>query len=1224
MATAFGWENSKENIQPLKGGRDPSRFTRAFGDTVQNNGEAEEDDAHDDAQAQREEEESNYEQQILEEKGEFERLIASSNNSADPLTAWEKYITWAKQAFVTGNSEVLPVLERCTRTFQDDARYKEDLRYLRIWITYADQCHDPEIIFRFLDSKQIGQDKALFYEAWAIVLENKRRYSAAEKVYQRGLNRGADPLRRLKRHFDEFSARVVQRIEAGETGVEEDTTTGTRLIDEDGENRNALGSLQMSKKGNVSAARQTSRRPRDSGRRGASTVSSSRSNGGRGDGNKGNNARTGNAGGGGGGGFAIFDESSGRGAESEAAPSAWNTLPVESVATKENVRAPSAWNSEQLPQRRTATRRGAATEYPIAADLADTFQIHEDDGIAPSSASSHCGTASSLLGRHETSAPDLRSNPLQNFGASSASAGSRTAPPPSSSSSSSSSTRRAGSSSKGEKKAKVRLPEAKAFHESLLVDADGGEMCFEEARALLDLYIYIEEVEMSMEEDSDDADMDMDFDESCDVSCDESCNDSDGDSEVIEQDKENDDLMSWPSSSSRGQPSMLSMMHHDGGNDDDGFEGGPSLSLLNTPTTPSGFLFDCDGGLLTPSTCQTSDSLLANTPVSAQFGLTAIMSNLITPAANDNSNPSNTLSNNTPSSVSGQFGRSCSTPTMTIHTKEAMAEVMGMFNDTLSFPASSVAAASTSTTTAPPKKYRSSNSYHEADDEEDDDEDDEGVDENMAPQGHNFGHRSTSSSTSTSSLSSSFPPLTSSTSSSIDPLSTRAQAASQTGEDAFFIYEEGGADDTENYENATGAKAAQQPALDDKKFHFAIYEDPTADEDHNDVASISAPGGIVSPFSQDERLRTLDAVSQKLTSDPGYYSLADSGVPAPNTDAFNSSSAEGVLQLACGAYNIQRKIGEGGYASVFLAEDLDAESDESGCVALKVHPPTNVKAFSAGDLDCAAWEYYIAKELQRRVPQEMSRKFTMASQFERYSDVTFMTMEYNDRGTLQDVINLYKKRGKNIDEPLVVFYAIELLRIVETMHNDANMVHCDIKPDNLLVLNDEVEGWEHWQPGLGGQWNRKGLQLIDFGLTVDRSLYDASTSFAGNSHSDASQCVAMRSSEEWTTQPDLFGICGVVHCLLHGEYMEIEKKQLDENEGECWMPKKAFKRYWQVGLWKSFFAQLLNAGGNDPMPDLGEMRRTLEGYLVSVPTKAKAVKILLCKQTVWMFEESNL
>jgi len=64
----------------------------------------------------------------------------------------------------------------------------------------------------------------------------------------------------------------------------------------------------------------------------------------------------------------------------------------------------------------------------------------------------------------------------------------------------------------------------------------------------------------------------------------------------------------------------------------------------------------------------------------------------------------------------------------------------------------------------------------------------------------------------------------------------------------------------------------------------------------------------------------------------------------------------------------------------------------------------------------------------------------------------------------------------------------------------------------------------------------------------------------------------MKEDRPWTYQADLFGLCGVVHCLLHGDFLEVVK---DPRTKE-YMPKQPFKRYHQADLWRPLFRDFLN------------------------------------------------
>lgn len=51
---------------------------------------------------------------------------------------------------------------------------------------------------------------------------------------------------------------------------------------------------------------------------------------------------------------------------------------------------------------------------------------------------------------------------------------------------------------------------------------------------------------------------------------------------------------------------------------------------------------------------------------------------------------------------------------------------------------------------------------------------------------------------------------------------------------------------------------------------------------------------------------------------------------------------------------------------------------------------------------------------------------------------------------MQDVINSYVVLGKAMEEVLCIYYTIEMLHMVETLHG-VGLIHGDFKPDNLLI-----------------------------------------------------------------------------------------------------------------------------------------------------------------------------
>lgn len=153
---------------------------------------------------------------------------APEGAATDPLNPWLDYIVWTRQTYLQANlkSHLLPLLEKCTRAFLGDARYQENIRYLKVWLHYADMCPDPEEIYRFIRANRIGQTHAVFFEAWAQYLELIRgKVSEAEHVLKHGMQRGAQPRYRLEQALQALQGRALKRVQKQIT-VQEDDEVG--------------------------------------------------------------------------------------------------------------------------------------------------------------------------------------------------------------------------------------------------------------------------------------------------------------------------------------------------------------------------------------------------------------------------------------------------------------------------------------------------------------------------------------------------------------------------------------------------------------------------------------------------------------------------------------------------------------------------------------------------------------------------------------------------------------------------------------------------------------------------------------------------------------------------------------------------------------------------------------------------------------------------------------
>lgn len=178
------WETSKENVAPMREGRDVKALNNALSGS-----------AADIEQAR---------QTHLSE-------IQATESGDDPLAAWVKYVKWAEQNYPSNSSKLLHAIETPCRKYGKTPKYKHDPRLTRLWVRYADMRVDKLDVYAYMKKHGIGEKCALFYEAWAATLELERKYDQAEEVYTVGTEKRAEPTERLATRMSEFHKRCVAR-----------------------------------------------------------------------------------------------------------------------------------------------------------------------------------------------------------------------------------------------------------------------------------------------------------------------------------------------------------------------------------------------------------------------------------------------------------------------------------------------------------------------------------------------------------------------------------------------------------------------------------------------------------------------------------------------------------------------------------------------------------------------------------------------------------------------------------------------------------------------------------------------------------------------------------------------------------------------------------------------------------------------------------------------------
>ena len=196
-------ENQKENIQSLPSGRSAKALAQLYTPPLTSSG------AH--APSPSQAQDANNAVRL-----QFEKEVMAMDESDDPLDIYDRYVKWTLDAYPsaqnTPQSQLCPLLERATRAFQSSPQYKNDARYLKLWLHYIRFFSDaPRETFAYLARHNIGDGLALYYEEFAAWLESAGRYTQAEEIYNLGIERDARPVERLIRKYGEFQHRFESR-----------------------------------------------------------------------------------------------------------------------------------------------------------------------------------------------------------------------------------------------------------------------------------------------------------------------------------------------------------------------------------------------------------------------------------------------------------------------------------------------------------------------------------------------------------------------------------------------------------------------------------------------------------------------------------------------------------------------------------------------------------------------------------------------------------------------------------------------------------------------------------------------------------------------------------------------------------------------------------------------------------------------------------------------------
>ncbi|XP_069811284.1 mitotic checkpoint serine/threonine-protein kinase BUB1 [Dendropsophus ebraccatus] len=258
-------------------------------------------------------------------------------------------------------------------------------------------------------------------------------------------------------------------------------------------------------------------------------------------------------------------------------------------------------------------------------------------------------------------------------------------------------------------------------------------------------------------------------------------------------------------------------------------------------------------------------------------------------------------------------------------------------------------------------------------------------------------------------------------------------------------------------------------------------------------------------------------------------------------------------KLGSQSYIVEQLLGEGAFARVYSASRLDIETQSNQKVILKVQKPAK------------PWEFYIGTQITQRIRPELQHLYISFHSAHIFQNGSVLEGDLYRLGSLLNAINLYKELpGKVMPMPLVMYFAINILYMIEQLH-DIRIIHGDIKPDNF-ALGERFLDCDPVNLDLLSH----GLALIDLGQSIDMTLFPKGTAFTSKCETSGFQCVEMLSNKPWNYQTDYFGVAGTVYCMLFGNYMKV-----CEEDG-AWKTDGRFKRLEHAELWMDFFHTLLN------------------------------------------------
>ncbi|KAF8456801.1 Mad3/BUB1 homology region 1-domain-containing protein [Kalaharituber pfeilii] len=1186
-------EGHKENIMPLAGGRSARALATALAPLSSSTPQSARSEHND-------------------QRAAFEAELLTSNELDDPLEVWVRYVNWVIQTFPSGhNSEsgLVQLLERATKTFIHEPHYKNDPRYLRFWIYYIQKFSDaPREHFSYLARNDIGQRLALFYEEFAILLESLGRWKQAREIYQLGIENNARPVERLMRKFDEF----LKRLDAAPQREDEPSSPALHAV------RPALATKHLPFSGLEGSGGFSDPQAQPSTAAPAPKLRREK--------------------------MAIFSDADNGGAPAKTAlgpgQGGWDSIGTLEHRRKENIVEPRPWAGEVLKQQggsgktvgekmpifRDSTMPAPSATAPAAdkrpEPIVPNFNTIYPDPNDPTEEYSFeeiRAIGRGLYGidwakrrvedeadrKRRSKRPTPPNDPFPDIS---------TTPPRVQTIQT-----KLHSPSPGRGKLKKRSQQRGGA-----VRAGSPTMTINTRVATDEVYDILNH---PIDHPNKDLDEVSDFEE-------------DADDITINVPARNAASDTDESDEGEGSGSGSGSGGSAGGGDSDEDEDDDANSAWSDLTTRRGYV-DETVGLSEDTVFQKFDRMLKKKEDGQEKDEDEDEEDLGDGKNSEGSHDQEESEGDEPElpPLMPNQGRKFGENNRNKHYMTPIVE-----RTEVSLPPTTARKKAAAAVAKTPSRTRKSGTK-------------QGLDLIMSsPFEENVGRRGSGGGTglrgegigeqSSSESDDIFsPPPRPNLKGAVKPFLDEMPVAEKIEEKKL---EEKKATPLGEKKPAA-ALAEKRLPLGTKKPGAAPASGAGAGTQATTAKDIAPKGGPIctetqlNPMDSTHRKEVLSKLNPPLKMYEKYYEYGTDMVkadiakmlkPVPKGNAggdtvpvtFPGKPKEGAVK-----YIFRRQIGEGAFAPVYLVENpsipangsessksTSSDNDENANDLALVTETRNLRrrpleAIKVENDPPSPWEFYIMRQAHRRLGvSRPSESILHALEMHLYPNAaSFLVLPYQNQGTVLDLVNVAAReatatgaKSQGLDEPLVMFLAVELLRTLEAIHS-RGIIHGDLKPDNCLVRFEEVaeSEWDskYRRDGSGG-WSKKGIVLIDFGRGIDMKLYRPDVQFLADWKFDPqTDCVEIREMRPWTYQIDYYGAAGIVHSLLFGKYLEIVADKggglagigaigvAGTGGGKTWRVKESFKRYWQGEIWGRMFDVLLNPGRHVSAEDGGRL-----------------------------------